>query len=121
MMNDSTAFRAKASVRQHQHEVGQDMPGLADQDVLSGLPVHQVRRLPDPEHSSEQSFLFISFTWRQGMSQELRLPWDESYFHTWDTNMSFSSMNSFSNMIKNFAAEKCKISCSTVSMLKASH
>ena len=51
------------------------------------------------------------------MSQELRLPWDESYFHTWDTNMSFSSMNSFSNMIKNFAAERCKISFSAVSML----
>ena len=32
------------------------MPGLADQDVPSGLPVPQVRQLPDPEHSSEQSW-----------------------------------------------------------------
>ena len=32
------------------------MPGLADQNVPSGLPVPQVRQLPDPEHSSEQSW-----------------------------------------------------------------
>jgi len=50
------------------------MPGLAAQDVPSGLAVPQVRQLPDPEHS-------------------------------------------LSNMIKNFAAEKCKISFSAVSML----
>ena len=32
MMNGSTAFWSKASYRQHQQEVGHDMPGLAAQE-----------------------------------------------------------------------------------------
>ena len=53
MMYGSTAFWSKANYRQHQQEVGHNMPGLAAQDVQSGLALPQVRQLPDPETTEE--------------------------------------------------------------------